>query len=92
MTYTILPTYLLENIDWIVLVTIFGVALPTYLLQKGIQYCEPFFVMMTICFIPVFTFAFQLFDPRIEWSTLSLIGIIMLFLLGVASIYSESKA
>lgn len=91
MTYAILPTYLMANIDWIVLVTIFGVALPTFLLQKGIQYCEPFFVMMTICFIPVFTFAFQLFDPRIEWSTLSLIGIVMLFLLGVASIFSESK-
>ncbi|MEK5040265.1 hypothetical protein [Sporosarcina sp. FSL K6-3457] len=66
--------------------------LPTFLLQKGIQYCEPFFVMMTICFIPVFTFTFQLFDPRIEWSTLSLIGILMLFILGVASIFSESKA
>ncbi|WP_318614727.1 EamA family transporter [Sporosarcina sp. YIM B06819] len=92
MTCAILPTYLMANIDWIVLVTIFGVALPTFLLQKGIQYCEPFFVMMTICFIPVFTFAFQLFDPRIEWSTLSLIGIVMLFLLGVASIFSESKA
>ena len=92
MTYSILPTYLMANIDWIVLVTIFGVALPTFLLQKGIQYCEPFFVMMTICFIPVFTFAFQLFDSRIEWSTLSLIGISMLFLLGVTSIFSESKA
>jgi len=91
MTYTILPTYLMANIDWIALVTIFGVALPTFLLQKGIQYCEPFFVMMTICFIPVFTFVFQLFDPRIEWSTLSLIGIVMLFLLGIASIFSESS-
>lgn len=92
ITYDILPMYLVENIDWIVLVTIFGVTLPTFLLQKGIQYCEPFFVMMSICFIPVFTFAFQLFDPRIAWSTPSLIGILMLFLLGVASIFSESKA
>lgn len=92
MTYDILPTYLMENIDWIVLVTIFGAALPTFLLQKGIQYCEPFFVMMSICFIPVFTFLFQLFDPRIAWSTPSLIGILMLLILGVASIFSENKA
>ena len=92
MTYDILPVYLGENIDWIILVTIFGVALPTFLLQKGIQYCEPFFVMMSICFIPVFTFVFQLFDPRISWSTPSLIGILMLFILGIVSIFSENKA
>lgn len=91
MTYDILPTYLMANIDWIILVTIFGVAIPTFLLQKGIQYCEPFVVMMSICFIPAFTFIFQLADPRIEWSTTSLIGIIMLFTLGVASIFSENK-
>ena len=91
MTYDILPTYLMANIDWIILVTIFGVAVPTFLLQKGIQYCEPFVVMMSICFIPAFTFIFQLADPRIEWSTTSLIGIIMLFTLGVASIFSENK-
>ena len=92
MTYDILPAYLAKNIDWIIIVTIFGVAIPTFLLQKGIQYCEPFFVMMSICFIPVFTFAFQLFDPRISWSTPSLIGILMLFILGIVSIFSESKA
>jgi drug/metabolite transporter (DMT)-like permease len=91
MTYDILPTYIVENIDWIVLVTIFGVALPTFLLQKGIQYCEPFFVMMSLCFIPVCTFLFQIFDPRIAWSTPSLIGILLLFIFGVASIFSESK-
>lgn len=91
MTYTVLPSYLMANIDWILLVTIFGVTIPMFLLQKGIQYCEPFIVMMSICFIPVFTFAFQLFDPRIEWSTLSFIGILTLFILGVASIFSESN-
>jgi drug/metabolite transporter (DMT)-like permease len=91
MTYDTLPTYLMENIDWIVLVTIFGVAVPTFLLQKGIQYCEPFFVMMSICFIPAFTFFFQLFDPRIVWSTPTLIGVLMLFILGITSIFSENQ-
>ena len=92
MTYDILPTYLMENIDWIVLVTIFGVAVPTFFLQKGIQYCEPFFVMMSICFIPAFTFFFQLLDPRIVWSTPTLIGVLMLFILGITSIFSENES
>lgn len=92
MTYDVLPIYFVENIDWILLVTIFGVTIPTYLLQKGIQYCEPFIVMMSICFIPVFTFLFQLFDPRISWSTPSLIGILLLFIFGIASIFTENKA
>lgn len=92
MTYDILPTYFVENIDWILLVTIFGVTFPMFLLQKGIQYCEPFFVMMSICFLPVFTFLFQLFDPRIAWSTPSLIGILLLFIFGVASIFWENKS
>ena len=92
MTYDTLPTYLIENIDWIILVTILGVAAPTFLLQKGIQYCEPFFVMMSICFIPAFTFFFQLFDPRIVWSTPTLIGVSMLLILGIASIFSENKS
>jgi drug/metabolite transporter (DMT)-like permease len=92
MTYDILPAYLMANIDWIILVTIFGVAIPTFLLQKGIQHCEPFFVMMSICFIPVFSFVFQLFDPRIEWSTPVLIGVLMLFILGIASVFSENDS
>ena len=91
MTYDTLPTYLMENIDWIVLVAIFGVAVPTFLLQKGIQYCEPFFVMMSICFIPAFTFFFQLFDPRIVWSTPTLIGVLMLFIVGITSVFSGNE-
>jgi len=92
MTYKIIPTYLMENINWIFLVTIFGVAVPTFLLQKGIQYCEPFFVMMSICFIPAFTFVFQLFDPRIVWSTPTLIGVLILFVLGIVSVFSENES
>ncbi|WP_153731080.1 DMT family transporter [Sporosarcina obsidiansis] len=90
-TYETLPTYLMENINWILLVAIFGVTAPTYLLQKGIQYCEPFIVMMSICFIPAFTFFFQLFDPRIVWSTPTLIGVSMLLLLGIASVFTENE-
>lgn len=90
MTYDIMSTYFVANIDWILHVTIFGVTIPMFLLQKGIQYCEPFYVMISICFIPVFTFVFQLFDSRIGWSTPTLIGILMLFLFGVVGVFSEN--
>ncbi|MGE7690012.1 EamA family transporter [Lysinibacillus sp. NPDC097214] len=92
MTYDNLPTYLMQNIDWIILVTIFGVTLPTFLLQKGIQHCEPFFVMMSICFIPAFTFIFQFFDPRIVWSTPTLMGVSILSILGIVSIFTENRS
>ena len=58
-TYDVMFTYLLENIGWILLMTVIGVLIPMYLLQKGIQYCEVFLVMMSLCFIPVFTFFFS---------------------------------
>lgn len=90
-TYDLVIKYLSENIVWILFVTFFGVTLPIYLLQKGIQYCEPFIVMMSICFVPVFTFFFQLFDPRIVWSNITLLGVLFLFVLGVASMFVENK-
>lgn len=90
-TYDILLDYFFENIQWIIIVTVAGVLIPMYLLQKGIQYCETFLVMMSLCFVPVFTFFFQLFDSRLSWSTTTLIGVILLFILGMFSIYTEKK-
>lgn len=91
LTYDLLPTYFMQNIDWILLVTVFGVTIPTFLLQKGIQYCEPFVVMMSLCFIPAFTFFFQLFDPRIMWSTPTLVGVTILLVMGILSILTEES-
>lgn len=65
-TYDTLVLYFLENIAWIIIVTIIGVLIPMYLLQKGIQYCETFIVMMSLCFIPVFTFFFSITRPEIN--------------------------
>lgn len=79
-------TYLLENIDWILLMTVIGV------LQKGIQYCEVFLVMMSLCFIPVFTFFFQLFDTRLQWSNITLMGVLLLLLFGILSVVLEQRA
>ncbi len=90
-TYDVLFTYLFENIGWILLLTVMGVLIPMYLLQKGIQYCEVFLVMMSLCFIPVFTFFFQLFDPRLQWSTITLIGVLLLLVFGILSVIVEQK-
>ena len=57
-TYDVIIPYFMENIIWILIVTISGVLIPNYLLQKGIQYTNTFLVMMSLSFIPVFTFLF----------------------------------
>ncbi len=90
-TYDLVIPYFKANITWILLITVVGVMLPMYLLQKGIQYTNTFIVMMSLCFIPVFTFAFQLLDARIQFSGLTFIGVSLLFLFGVLSILGENK-
>ncbi|MFJ7732636.1 DMT family transporter [Lysinibacillus sp. NPDC097231] len=91
-TFDIFFDYFSGNILWIVAVTAMGVMLPMYLLQVGIQYCSTLIVMMSLCFVPIFTFFFQMFDPRLSWSPISLIGISVLFILGVCSLYLEKRA
>lgn len=92
MTYQVLFTYLLENVSWILIMTLFGVLLPMYFLQQGIKYCAAFFVMMSLCFIPVFTFFFQLLDARLIWSNTTFAGVLLLLLLGLASVVVERRS
>lgn len=91
-TYDLIFNYFIENAIWILIITVAGVLLPMYFLQKGIQHCKTFLVMMSLCFIPVFTFFFQLFDPRLSWSTTTLIGVLLLLFLGVCSVYFEAES
>lgn len=76
---------------WILIVTVGGVLIPNYLLQKGIQYTNTFLVMMSLSFIPVFTFLFQLFDTRIEFSLITCIGVFLLFIFGISSLKADGK-
>ncbi|MGE7688425.1 EamA family transporter [Lysinibacillus sp. NPDC097214] len=91
-TFDIFFKYFSGNISWIIAVTAVGVMLPMYLLQIGIQYCSTLIVMMSLCFVPIFTFFFQMFDTRLSWSPVSLLGISFLFILGVCSLYLEKRA
>lgn len=88
-TYDLLIPYLLDNIIWILLVTVGGVLIPNYLLQKGIQYTNTFLVMMLLSFIPVLTFVFQLFDTRIHFSLATAAGVLLLFLCGMSSLKAD---
>ena len=92
MSYDLLPTYLSGNIVWILVMTTFGVLLPMYFLQQGIKYCNVFIVMMSLCFIPVFTFFFQLFDERLIWSNTTFAGVMLLLILGIMSVVVERRA
>lgn len=65
-TFDIFFIYFSGNISWIMAVTAIGVMLPMYLLQVGIQHCSALMVMMSLCFVPIFTFFFQLFDSRLS--------------------------
>lgn len=85
-TYDVVLPYIWDNVYWIVAVTIGGVLLPNYFLQKGIQYTSTFIVMMSLSFVPVLTFAFQLFDPRLLFSMWTLAGVSILLVAGLWSI------
>ena len=90
-TYDLIIPYFMDNIIWILLVTIGGVLIPNYLLQKGIQYTNTFLVMMSLSFIPVFTFLFQLFDARIHFSIVTCVGVLLLFICGISSLKNDSE-
>lgn len=92
MTYDLLLPYLQDNIGWILIMTLFGVLLPMYFMQQGIQYCDVFLVMMSLCFIPVFTFFFQLFDARLVWSNATFAGVLLLLILGLLSVVIERRS
>jgi hypothetical protein len=80
-----------DNMVHILFITIAGVILPLYMLQIGIRFCNPFFVMITTTLVPVFTFIFQLFDPRIKWSNTSLIGINLILFFSLLSVMNHTK-
>src|SRR5699024_3988070 len=66
-TYDLIFDYTMENICWILVVFIIGVLFPMYLLQKGVQYCETFLLIMSLWFISVFIFFFHLLLLRLTW-------------------------
>ncbi len=69
---------------WLVLVIAgLGVILPLYLLQRGIVLSEPMVVALLLPMAPVMTMLFQWMDPRLHFSGLSLLGVLLVTLFGL---------
>lgn len=81
---------LIHNWSWIVIFTFLGLIIPLYLIQVGIKYCSPLFVSITLSFGPVFTFFFQILDPRVKWSWISLLGIGCLCLFVISKVLIQN--
>ncbi len=60
----------------IIVIALVGIALPLYLLQKGIEKSEPITVSFVMVLGPVVTYILQLFDHRLTLSLYTLIGIL----------------
>lgn len=69
----------------IVILAICGVVIPLWCLQYGIKSLPPARVMVFISVNPIFTFIFQLFDPRLSPSLSSLVAILLIFFFSLAS-------
>ena len=59
----------------IILLAIISLVIPLFILQLGIERCEPITTNMILSSIPAFTYLLQFFDHRLTPSLYSLIGI-----------------
>ncbi len=72
------------------IVTVFGVILPLFILQIGINNCEPFPVMALLGISPMCTFILQSFDARITWSLNSALGVLIIIVFTMLAIFSST--
>ncbi len=78
----------------ILMIAVVGVIVPLYVLQLGIQRCEPITVSLILSLLPAFSYGMQFFDDRLQNSPLSLIGIsicIFFTAVGVRARFSADK-
>nr|WP_241391679.1 hypothetical protein [Yersinia frederiksenii]ULG19789.1 hypothetical protein 49p1_00071 [Yersinia frederiksenii] len=73
------------------IIAIFGISIPLLSLQKGLERCGSTTALLIISCAPGFTWLFQLFDPRLHYSTSTVVAIGALFLIACWSIVSEQK-
>jgi drug/metabolite transporter (DMT)-like permease len=73
----------------IILITITGTILPLYFMQSSLKYTSPFSFLIISSLVPCFTYLFQLFDPRINLSYFTLIGVIIITVFGFLVIFKK---
>jgi len=69
-----------DQLNHLAIAMIFGVALPLWLLQRGILLSNPFTVSVLLALGPVLTYVVQGFDDRIAWSMPSALGCLVVVL------------
>lgn len=79
------------NYSNIFLLAVFGIGLPLFILQKGIERSEPITVAFIIALGPVFTYLFELFDRRLVFSPYTLAGVLIIVGLVLSSIIAGYK-
>lgn len=72
-----LASITIEFMGIMLLIALFGVIIPLYVLQLGIERCEPVTVSLLLSCLPAFSLLLQLFDPRLALSYYSVAGIIL---------------
>lgn len=72
-------------------VSIFGVMLPAFILQKGIRLIEPIYLSILMLIEPIFIFIAQWFDPRLRVSWFSYFGVCIIFLFCCLSVVGRYK-
>jgi drug/metabolite transporter (DMT)-like permease len=66
---------LFDSLGGVLLLTVFGMITPMFVLQKAIERTEPITIVLVGSIAPVVAFAFQQLDARLRFSWLSFIGV-----------------
>ncbi|MBF8742108.1 DMT family transporter [Pseudomonas guariconensis] len=64
----------LSDVASVGLVTILGIIVPLWLLQRGIIMSSPFTVSVLLALGPLVTLTFQILDSRLTWSNMTVMG------------------
>ncbi len=72
---------IIEEFPRVILLTFFGIAIPLFILQKGIEKTDPLSTSYIILIGPIFTYIFQIFDSRLVPSSTSLLSISLVIVL-----------
>jgi drug/metabolite transporter (DMT)-like permease len=79
-----------DQMSHMAIAMIFGVALPLWLLQRGILLSTPFTVSVLLSLGPVLTYIVQGFDDRITWSMPSALGCLVVVLFTIYGTVAKS--
>ncbi|QWI78478.1 DMT family transporter (plasmid) [Bacillus mycoides] len=82
---------IVENLPVIIYIAVFGATIPLLCLQYGIKYCTPIMVVTLLAIAPLFTYLFEIADPRLKLSLVSGGLIVLATVLCIISTLSSLK-